>query len=127
MSGPAFDVGRFGVSSKVEPRRTCIGCRVVESQQSLMRWVLEEAFEEQPGSEQNNARGGVPQVVADPDRRKSGRGAWLHPTPECVALAVKKRAFARAFRTNVVSPPEDALNTAIAHTTTVRYESGSEN
>lgn len=114
------------MSSKFEPRRTCIGCRVVESQNRLLRWVLEESFEDVSGSEQNNAGSGVLKVVADPDRRKSGRGAWLHPTPECVALAVKKRAFARAFRTNGVNPSEDALNIAIAHTT-VRYESGSEN
>ena len=32
---------------------------------------------------------------------RQGRGAWLHPTPECVAAAVKQRAFGRAFRGRV--------------------------
>jgi predicted RNA-binding protein YlxR (DUF448 family) len=27
-----------------------------------------------------------------------GRGAWLHPTPECFGLAVRRKAFGRALR-----------------------------
>jgi len=27
-----------------------------------------------------------------------GRGAWLHPTPECFELAVRRKAFGRALR-----------------------------
>jgi uncharacterized protein len=34
----------------------------------------------------------------DPARRAPGRGAHLHPDPACFALAVKRRAFGRAFR-----------------------------
>jgi len=37
-------------------------------------------------------------VVADPRLRMPGRGAWLHPTPECLDLAVRRRAFGRALR-----------------------------
>jgi hypothetical protein len=37
-------------------------------------------------------------VVPDPRRRASGRGAWLHRDPRCVALAERRRAFARALR-----------------------------
>jgi predicted RNA-binding protein YlxR (DUF448 family) len=37
-------------------------------------------------------------VVADPRGRIPGRGAWLHPVPECVELAQRRRAFARALR-----------------------------
>ena len=37
-------------------------------------------------------------VVPDPRRRAPGRGAWLHPEPGCVALAERRRAFARALR-----------------------------
>jgi uncharacterized protein len=43
----------------------------------------------------------VPRVlVAEPDerRRLPGRGAWLHPSPDCLDLAVRRRAFARALR-----------------------------
>lgn len=30
--------------------------------------------------------------------RLPGRGAWLHPTPECLDLAVRRKAFGRALR-----------------------------
>ena len=37
-------------------------------------------------------------AVPDPDRRMPGRGAHLHPRPECLAAALKRRAFPRALR-----------------------------
>jgi predicted RNA-binding protein YlxR (DUF448 family) len=37
-------------------------------------------------------------VVPDPARRRSGRGAHLHPDPACLALAERRRAFGRALR-----------------------------
>ncbi|HSU70454.1 MAG TPA: YlxR family protein [Micrococcaceae bacterium] len=41
--------------------------------------------------------GGETAAVADPLRRRSGRGAWLHPSSACLALALKRRAIARAL------------------------------
>ena len=38
------------------------------------------------------------EVVPDPRGRAPGRGAHLHPTPECLELALRRRAFARALR-----------------------------
>ncbi|WP_432892382.1 YlxR family protein [Kribbella sp. CA-245084] len=37
-------------------------------------------------------------VLPDPGRRAPGRGAHLHPTAECFELAVRRKAFPRAFR-----------------------------
>ncbi|MFD0541523.1 YlxR family protein [Actinomadura luteofluorescens] len=37
-------------------------------------------------------------IVPDPRGRLPGRGAHLHPDPECLALAERRRAFPRAFR-----------------------------
>jgi uncharacterized protein len=37
-------------------------------------------------------------AVADPQRRLPGRGANLHPVPECLAAAERRRAFSRALR-----------------------------
>jgi predicted RNA-binding protein YlxR (DUF448 family) len=34
----------------------------------------------------------------DPGRRRPGRGAWLHPSPGCLDLALRRRAFSRALR-----------------------------
>ncbi|MGC5048319.1 YlxR family protein [Micrococcus porci] len=68
--------------------RTCIGCRSQADQQELMRVALE------PGTT-------PPTVVWDPLRRRPGRGAWVHPGPECLQLALRRRAFHRAFRGRV--------------------------
>jgi len=40
----------------------------------------------------------VARVVTDPRLRLPGRGAWLHPTPECLDLALRRKAFGRALR-----------------------------
>jgi predicted RNA-binding protein YlxR (DUF448 family) len=37
-------------------------------------------------------------VVPDPRRRLPGRGAWLHPVPECLDRAERRSAFPRALR-----------------------------
>jgi hypothetical protein len=38
------------------------------------------------------------QVVIDAERRRGGRGAWIHASPECLARALKRRAVGRALR-----------------------------
>ncbi len=38
------------------------------------------------------------EVVPDPKGTARGRGAHLHPTAECLALAERRRAFARALK-----------------------------
>jgi predicted RNA-binding protein YlxR (DUF448 family) len=37
-------------------------------------------------------------LVPDPRARLAGRGAWVHPDPVCLDLAVRRRAFVRALR-----------------------------
>jgi predicted RNA-binding protein YlxR (DUF448 family) len=37
-------------------------------------------------------------VTVDPAGTLPGRGAWLHPVPQCVTEAIRRRAFARALR-----------------------------
>jgi len=61
-----------------------VGCRATGSRQALLRVVVD------PGA---NA------LVVDVARRMPGRGAWLHPDPHCLELAVRRRAFGRALRT----------------------------
>jgi predicted RNA-binding protein YlxR (DUF448 family) len=50
---------------------------------------------------------GGPVVVPDPERRRPGRGAWLHPDVSCLDLAVRRKAFARALRSS--TGPDTAL------------------
>ncbi|MGH3562541.1 MAG: YlxR family protein [Mycobacterium sp.] len=37
-------------------------------------------------------------VTVDAAGNLPGRGAWLHPVPQCLRAAVRRRAFARALR-----------------------------
>ncbi|WP_110205036.1 YlxR family protein [Nocardioides daejeonensis] len=67
------------------PVRTCIGCRERATKSELLRVVK--------GS---GTTAGA--VVPDPRGSAPGRGAHLHPTTECLELAVRRRAFARALR-----------------------------
>lgn len=67
------------------PVRTCIGCRQQAYQNTVVRFVLDRSHE-------------PPRVRVDADRKKPGRGAWLHPRSECFETALKRRAFQRSFR-----------------------------
>ena len=73
-------------STLTGPVRTCIGCRARATKRELLRMTA--------GSDAH----GRPAVVPDPDGTAAGRGAHLHPTPECYELAVRRRAFSRALR-----------------------------
>nr|WTA00658.1 YlxR family protein [Streptomyces sp. NBC_00857] len=68
-------------SDRVCPERTCVGCRERAAKNDLLRIVV---IEEQCVPDQ---RGTLP-----------GRGAYLHPALNCLDLAVRRRAFPRAFR-----------------------------
>jgi predicted RNA-binding protein YlxR (DUF448 family) len=68
------------------PVRTCVGCRQRATASELLRFVAVEF-----------GAGGY-SVVPDPARRAPGRGAHLHPTPVCLALAERRKAFGRALR-----------------------------
>jgi predicted RNA-binding protein YlxR (DUF448 family) len=67
----------------------CIGCRERDAQDLLLRVVAATTDPDAPG---------VPGVRPDPRRRLPGRGAYVHPRPECLALAERRRAFPRALR-----------------------------
>jgi predicted RNA-binding protein YlxR (DUF448 family) len=40
-------------------------------------------------------------VIPDPSATMSGRGAWVHPTAECIEASIKRKAIGRALRSNV--------------------------
>ena len=63
------------------PVRTCVGCRKRAPVSELLRVVVSSGA-----------------LVPDPRRRLPGRGASVHPTPECLHAAERRRAFARALR-----------------------------
>ncbi len=65
----------------MEPVRTCLGCRKRTDRSTLVRVV---------------ARDG--EVVVDDSATLPGRGAWVHPTRECIDSALRRKAFGRALR-----------------------------
>ena len=75
------------------PQRQCVGCREMKDKKALLRIV------KTPEGE----------ILLDSTGKKSGRGAYVCPDPECLKKARKSRALERAFDTSV--PPEvyDAL------------------
>jgi predicted RNA-binding protein YlxR (DUF448 family) len=58
-----------------------VGCRGKGGRSDLVRVVMVEGV-----------------LVPDPRARLAGRGAWVHPDLECLDLAVRRRALARALR-----------------------------
>nr|WP_281262251.1 RNA-binding protein [Acuticoccus kandeliae] len=73
-------------SRRTKPaERTCALTRRTGAPESMIRFVL----------------GPDGDVVPDVKRRLPGRGVWIDATRECVAAAVKKRAFSRGFKTQV--------------------------
>jgi len=63
------------------PVRTCVGCRAKAPVGELLRVVACEGA-----------------AVPDVRRVLPGRGAHLHPDPDCLAMAERRRAFPHALR-----------------------------
>jgi hypothetical protein len=88
------------VKARVEPRdgrsplRTCVGCRRVRPQHALLRVC----------------RGADGMAGADPDRRGSGRGAYLCYDERCLQRTERRSPWAHAFRAPTVMTPEAAAH-----------------
>src|SRR5690606_3079208 len=76
--------------------RTCVGCRGRASASELLRVVA--VAHSEPGSVTAGDAAQAVDIVPDPRRRRPGRGAHIHPDPNCLALAERRRAFGRALR-----------------------------
>jgi hypothetical protein len=83
-SAPGTDGGDLPPSGEHGPIRSCVGCGQRAVREELIRCIL-------------TPDGGI---AADLKGGSFGRGAWLHPRPQCLQSAVKK-GFARSFRSKV--------------------------
>lgn len=75
------------------PQRQCVGCREMKDKKALLRIV------KTPEGE----------ILLDSTGKKSGRGAYVCPDPECLKKARKIRALERAFDTAIPAEVYDAL------------------
>lgn len=75
------------------PQRQCVGCREMKDKRVLLRIVRTPEGE----------------ILLDSTGKKSGRGAYVCPDPECLKKARRSKALERTFDTAI--PPEvyDAL------------------
>ena len=75
------------------PQRQCVGCREMKDKKALLRIV------KTPEGD----------ILLDATGKKSGRGAYVCPDPECLKKARKSRALERAFDTAIPAEVYDAL------------------
>jgi predicted RNA-binding protein YlxR (DUF448 family) len=68
-----------------EPVRTCVACRHEGGKRELARVVRQS-----DGS-----------AAIDRTGRAPGRGAYVHPSAECIAIARKRRALERALNATI--------------------------
>jgi predicted RNA-binding protein YlxR (DUF448 family) len=61
--------------------RTCVGCRQRSQRADLLRIVSKSNV-----------------LAFDHQKNMPGRGAWIHPNSDCLALAIQRNAFGRALR-----------------------------
>lgn len=73
------------------PLRKCTGCQEMKNKKELIRIVRDENGE----------------FSIDLTGKKSGRGAYICPTIECLEKAQKSKGFERSFKTAV---PQDVYN-----------------
>jgi predicted RNA-binding protein YlxR (DUF448 family)/ribosomal protein L30E len=78
---------------KVEPQRSCLGCRETKDKRELLRFVLA------PDAS----------VVPDPQNKLPGRGAYTCYRRDCLIAAVGKRQFARAFKGEAKTGSAEAM------------------
>ncbi|MBC8135127.1 MAG: YlxR family protein [Fibrella sp.] len=81
------------------PVRTCVACRTSGGKRGLLRIVR---LPEGTG------------VVLDPTGKRSGRGAYVCMTVECVTNAQKRKAFERSLKVAVTDDVFSALQNAVA-------------
>lgn len=92
------NVGARGVSV---PLRTCVGCRRVVAQSELVRAVADDAG----------------RLCFDRQRRKPGRGVYVHQQPSCIQAAMRG-GFQRVLRRNLRASGDvlqEAMTAPAAH------------
>ena len=90
--------GEFAVPKKI-PLRQCLGCREMKPKKELLRVV----------------RSPEGAVSLDLRGKASGRGAYVCPDAACLKRAIKSRALARAFDTDIPQAVYDSLLTEMEH------------
>ncbi|HEX2089205.1 MAG TPA: YlxR family protein [Actinomycetota bacterium] len=76
-----------------QPERTCVGCRRKAPKSELLRMVRHDDGD----------------ISVDPSAKAPGRGAYVHPTDDCIRTAIRTRSVARALRTQILGDRTGSL------------------
>ena len=79
--------------TKKIPQRMCVGCQEMKPKKLLIRVV----------------RTPEETIVIDPTGKRSGRGAYICPDPECLNKALKGKRLEKALQRAVTQEVLDAL------------------
>ena len=79
------------------PMRMCVGCREMKPKKELLRVVRTPEGE----------------VLIDPTGKKSGRGAYICASSDCLARARKQRQLERAFECAVDAAAYEGLEASV--------------
>lgn len=79
------------------PQRMCVGCREMKNKRDLVRVVK------------------TPEdsVLLDTTGKKSGRGAYVCPSQECLSLAVKHKSLQKALQQEIPAEVLESINRQI--------------
>ena len=75
------------MSNKKIPMRQCGGCHEMKAKREMIRVIKTAPTEE-----------GETEIILDATGRKNGRGAYICPNRECLAMAIKNKGLERSFK-----------------------------
>jgi predicted RNA-binding protein YlxR (DUF448 family) len=75
------------------PMRMCVGCREMKEKRELIRIVRTPEGE----------------TLIDPTGKKSGRGAYVCRSPECLKRAIKQKQLERQLQASLTDEVNEAL------------------
>ena len=75
------------------PMRMCVGCREMKEKRDLIRIVRTPEGE----------------TLIDPTGKKSGRGAYVCRSPECLKRAIKQKQLERQLQASLTDEVNEAL------------------
>ena len=85
------------MSNKKIPMRQCVGCHEMKAKRDMIRVIKTAPAEE-----------GETEIILDATGRKNGRGAYICPNRECLAMAIKNKGLERPFKMPI---PKDVYET----------------
>lgn len=85
------------MSNKKIPMRQCVGCHEMKAKREMIRVIKTAPTEE-----------GETEIILDATGRKNGRGAYICPNRECLAMAIKNKGLERSFKMSI---PKDVYET----------------